>query len=56
MVLELLGPIFKNRGHCVRALRCHQVVNFVKPEKQRALRKYLGMVNYYLIVRQNKRL
>ena len=23
------------------------VVNFVKPEKQRALRRYLGMVNYY---------
>ena len=23
------------------------IVNFVKPEKQRALRRYLGMVNYY---------
>ena len=23
------------------------IVNFLKPEKQRALRKYLGMVNYY---------
>ena len=23
------------------------IVNFAKPEKQRALRKYLGMVNYY---------
>ena len=24
-----------------------KIVNFVKPEKQRALRRYLGMVNYY---------
>ena len=24
------------------------IVNFVKPEKQRALRRYLGMVNYYI--------
>ena len=24
----------------------HAIVNFVKPEKQRALRRYLGMVNY----------
>ena len=23
------------------------IANFVKPEKQRALRRYLGMVNYY---------
>ena len=23
------------------------IVNFVKPEKQRALRRYIGMVNYY---------
>ena len=23
------------------------IVNFVRPEKQRALRRYLGMVNYY---------
>ena len=23
------------------------IVNFIKPEKQRALRRYLGMVNYY---------
>ena len=23
------------------------IVNFVKPKKQRALRRYLGMVNYY---------
>ena len=23
------------------------IVNFVKPEKQRALRRYLGMVNYH---------
>ena len=23
------------------------IVNFIKPEKQRVLRRYLGMVNYY---------
>ena len=23
------------------------IVNFVKPEKQRALQRYMGMVNYY---------
>ena len=41
-------------GHCVCSERISPlptavdaIVNFIKPEKQRALRRYLGMVNYY---------
>ena len=44
--LSFLGHVFAE-GISPLPSAVDAIVNFVKPEKQRALRRYLGMVNYY---------
>ena len=45
--LSFLGPHVCAEGISPLPSAVDAIVNFVKPEKQRALRRYLGMVNYY---------
>ena len=45
--LSFLGHYVCPEGISPLPTAVDTVVNFVKPEKQRALRRYLGMVNYY---------
>ena len=45
--LSFLGHYVCPEGISPLPTAVDAIVNFVKPEKQRALRRYLGMVNYY---------
>ena len=45
--LSFLGQYVCPEGISPLPTAVDAIVNFVKPEKQRALRRYLGMVNYY---------
>ena len=45
--LSFLGHYVCPEGISPLPTAVDAIVNFVKPEKQRALRGYLGMVNYY---------
>ena len=45
--LSFLGHYVCPEGISPLPTEVDAIVNFVKPEKQRALRRYLGMVNYY---------
>ena len=45
--LSFLGHYVCSEGISPFPTAVDAIVNFVKPEKQRALRRYLGMVNYY---------
>ena len=45
--LSFLGHYVCSEGISPLPTAVDAIVNFVKPEKQRALRRYLGMVNYY---------
>ena len=45
--LSFLGHHVSAAGIPPLASAVDAIVNFVRPEKQRALRRYLGMINYY---------
>ena len=45
--LSFLGHHVRAAGISPLASAVDALVNFVRPEKQRALRRYLGMINYY---------
>ena len=45
--LGFLGHHVRAAGISPLASAVDAIVNFVRPEKQRALRRYLGMINYY---------
>ena len=45
--LRFLGHHVCAEGISLLPSAVDAIVNFVKPEKQRALRRYLGMINYY---------
>ena len=45
--LSLLGHHVSAAGISPLASAVDAIVNFVRPEKQRALHRYLGMINYY---------
>ena len=45
--LSFLGHHVCSEGISPLPSAVDAIVNFAKPEKQRALRRYLGMVNYY---------
>ena len=45
--LSFLGHHVSAAGSSPLASAVDAIVNFVRPEKQRALRRYLGMINYY---------
>ena len=45
--LSFLGYNVSSEGISTLPTAVDAIVNFVRPEKQRALRRYLGMVNYY---------
>ena len=45
--LSFLGHHVCAEGISPLPIAVDEILNFVKPEKQRALRRYLGMVNYY---------
>ena len=45
--LSFLGHHVRAAGISPIASAVDAIVNFVRPEKQRALRRYLGMINYY---------
>ena len=45
--LSFLGHHVSAAGISPLASAVDAIVNFVRPEKQRALRRYLGMINYY---------
>ena len=45
--LSFLGHHVSAAGSSPLASAVDAIVHFVKPEKQRALRRYLGMINYY---------
>ena len=45
--LSFLGHHVCSEGILLLPSAVDAIVNFARPEKQRALRKYLGMVNYY---------
>ena len=45
--LSFLGHHVSTAGISPLASAVDAIVNFVRPEKQRALRRYLGMINYY---------
>ena len=45
--LSFLGHYICPEGISPLPTAVDAIVNFVKPEKQRAIRRYLGMVNYY---------
>ena len=45
--LSFLGHHVSAEGISPLASAVDAIVNFVRPEKQRALRRYLGMINYY---------
>ena len=45
--LSFLGHYVSAAGISPLASAVDAIVNFVRPEKQRALRRYLGMINYY---------
>ena len=45
--LGFLGHYVSPEGISPLLTAVDAIVNFVEPEKQRALRRYLGMVNYY---------
>ena len=45
--LSFLGHHVSGAGISLLASAVDAIVNFVRPEKQRALRRYLGMINYY---------
>ena len=47
MELSFLGHYVCPEGISPLPTTVDAIVYFVKPEKQRALRRYLGMVNYY---------
>ena len=47
MELNFLGRHVLSEGISPLTTAVDAIVNFVKPEKQRALRRYLGMVDYY---------
>ena len=45
--LGFLGHHVSAAGNSPLPSSVDTIVNFVRPEKQRALRRYLGMINYY---------
>ena len=45
--LSFLGHLVSAAGFSPLPSAVDAIVNFVRPEKQRALRRYLGMINYY---------
>ena len=45
--LSFLGHHVSAAGISLLASAVDAIVNFVRPEKQRVLRQYLGMINYY---------
>ena len=45
--LSFLGHYVSAAGISPLASALDAIINFVRPEKQRALRRYLGMINYY---------
>ena len=45
--LSFLGHHVSAAGISLLASAVDAIVNFVRPEKQRALRRYMGMINYY---------
>ena len=44
---SFLGHYVCSEGISPSPMAVDMIVNFIKPEKQRALRRYSGMVNYY---------
>ena len=45
--LSFLGHYVCSEGISPLPTALDAIVNFIKPEKQRVLRRYLGIVNYY---------
>ena len=45
--LSFLGHHFSAAGISTLPSAVDAIINFIMPEKQRALRRYLGMINYY---------
>ena len=52
--LSFLGHHVSAAGISLLASAADEMVNFVRPEKQRALRRYLGMINYQLLTAANE--